>query len=88
MANASSFWTSSPCTFVSPVYPSIPASPAARTCVWMMRTASEIALSSDVNSPVAPGAPRIPAVIWASRVVPTLCGAGIGLIDSVMTATL
>ena len=52
----------------------------------MMRTASAMALSSEANSPVAPGEPRVPAVMCASRVVPTTDGAGNGLSESLMAA--
>src|SRR5215472_18302602 len=45
----------------------------------MMRTASEMLLRSDVNAPVAPGAPRMPSMMCLSRVVPTRVWAVDGL---------
>src|SRR5579883_2017412 len=50
----------------------------------MIRIASVIAFTSDVNSPVAPGTPRIPPIMWASREVPIAGAAWSGLSESDM----
>ena len=68
LAYTSSFFTSSPCTFIVPSSPSISTNPALFTSTFTRFAARPISLSSRLNSPVACGNWRNWLMVNSSRV--------------------